>query len=402
METIEDHFNPEDPLKDIEEDDDDDGSALPTKKLKAGQDLWELFTKREEKENRKEPKVDKTPELDGEAPVEHLSRAEEVAISQTLAEERLAEMQKSSPSQLTNEHLTALNYVEAVSSTGYVEEEFDSITNELGIKSDELENESEEAELEIEHSSPKTKQEKDKETDSIVSYLISRRKGRLKSKDITHIVEEGLHSEVSYIRDRLENREQLLRKIVRSKEASPSKSKSSEKSSDKLMPKEILDPVQAEIRAQTINREELLKIASEIEIEGTRLSVIYSNNLLGEHGLRRVIAEYLKGGDVKRVLKREMIEREMDYERDPVLRDRGEGTPVDTKPSSIEDLVQNSGINWDENKQEEMLTEKPKKKPKTALIKPISEKRKLRALDYILVLLILGLLLTLIIILISK
>jgi len=73
----------------------------------------------------------------------------------------------------------------------------------------------------------------------------------------------------------------------------------------------------------TINRPELLELSDTIEVDGTTLRQIYETHLIGERGLRRLIAEYLHGGDLKKALRQEIIEREIDFERDPGLRDMG-------------------------------------------------------------------------------
>jgi hypothetical protein len=74
-------------------------------------------------------------------------------------------------------------------------------------------------------------------------------------------------------------------------------------------------------RVETMNRSELLEISENIIVEGSSLRRIYETNLLGERGLRRLIQEHLRGGDLKKALRQEITEREIDFERDPVMRD---------------------------------------------------------------------------------
>lgn len=76
-----------------------------------------------------------------------------------------------------------------------------------------------------------------------------------------------------------------------------------------------------EKRAETMTRAELLGISEKIIVDGSSLRQIYETHLIGERGLRRLVAEHLRGGDVKRVLKQEVVEREIDFERDPAMRD---------------------------------------------------------------------------------
>jgi hypothetical protein len=75
-------------------------------------------------------------------------------------------------------------------------------------------------------------------------------------------------------------------------------------------------------RIETLNRAELMQLSEKIVVDGTTLRQIYESHLIGERGLRRLVAEHLRGGDIKKVLRQEIIEREIDFERDPVLRDQ--------------------------------------------------------------------------------
>lgn len=74
-------------------------------------------------------------------------------------------------------------------------------------------------------------------------------------------------------------------------------------------------------RIETLNRAELLNLSEKIAVEGSTLRQIYETHLIGERGLRRLVAEHLHGGDLNKALRLEIIEREIDFERDPGLRD---------------------------------------------------------------------------------
>jgi len=76
-----------------------------------------------------------------------------------------------------------------------------------------------------------------------------------------------------------------------------------------------------EKRTETLNRVELLSLSEEIIVDGSSLRQIYETHLIGEHGLRRLIAEHERGGDLKKALRAEITAREMDFERDPAMRD---------------------------------------------------------------------------------
>lgn len=74
-------------------------------------------------------------------------------------------------------------------------------------------------------------------------------------------------------------------------------------------------------RIQTMSRAELLALSEKIMVDGTSLRQVYETHLVGERGLRRLIAEYYQGGDLNEALRRELLEREIDFERDPAVRD---------------------------------------------------------------------------------
>jgi hypothetical protein len=93
-----------------------------------------------------------------------------------------------------------------------------------------------------------------------------------------------------------------------------------------------------------MSRQELLAVSSKIRVDGTTLRQIYETRLVGERGLRRMVAEHLKGGDVKRQLRKEIIEREIDFERDPVLRDRAHMEEELGNPT-LKDLLEKAGAN---------------------------------------------------------
>jgi uncharacterized protein YicC (UPF0701 family) len=67
---------------------------------------------------------------------------------------------------------------------------------------------------------------------------------------------------------------------------------------------------------------EVLALAEKISIDGTSLRKIYEAKQITEPGLRRLTREYLRGGNVKAALQQELAVKEMQYERDPQMRDR--------------------------------------------------------------------------------
>lgn len=69
-----------------------------------------------------------------------------------------------------------------------------------------------------------------------------------------------------------------------------------------------------------LGKQELLKLAKDITIDGVRLKDVYNTNRIDEAGLRAVVDVYLRGGDIKQRLTQEIIAKEQSYERDPQLR----------------------------------------------------------------------------------
>lgn len=75
--------------------------------------------------------------------------------------------------------------------------------------------------------------------------------------------------------------------------------------------------------ADALVGKKLLEAGEHVIVEGVSMRRLYESNLISEHGLKRLVAEYNRGGDVKAALKHELIERQIDFERDPRLRDKG-------------------------------------------------------------------------------
>lgn len=103
---------------------------------------------------------------------------------------------------------------------------------------------------------------------------------------------------------------------------SSERAKAIEKPTEKTKPKPEKAPEKNDKTVATMNRTELLELSDKIIIDGTSLRQIYETKLVGERGLRRLIVEHLQGGDVHKLLRQEITEREIDFERDPAIRDQ--------------------------------------------------------------------------------
>jgi hypothetical protein len=71
----------------------------------------------------------------------------------------------------------------------------------------------------------------------------------------------------------------------------------------------------------TVSREELMDISSKITVDGTSLRQAYETHLIGENALRRLVAEHVRGGNLHDALRAEIMQHEIDFERDPQMRD---------------------------------------------------------------------------------
>lgn len=92
-------------------------------------------------------------------------------------------------------------------------------------------------------------------------------------------------------------------------------------------------------RIETLSRAELLALSEQIAFETSTLRNIYETHLIGEQALRRLVAEYLSGGDIKKALQREILEHEIDFERDPALRDMPIATDIEDQEDDNTGLI---------------------------------------------------------------
>ena len=99
-----------------------------------------------------------------------------------------------------------------------------------------------------------------------------------------------------------------------------------------------------------MNRTELLNLSEKISVGDSSLRKIYETHLIGERGLRRLVAEYLRGGDIKKALRSEIVEHEIDFERDPAMRDIAPASQSSQNQGGaaqtiLNDLVQKASAN---------------------------------------------------------
>ncbi|HSW79773.1 MAG TPA: hypothetical protein VLG47_03260 [Candidatus Saccharimonadales bacterium] len=80
----------------------------------------------------------------------------------------------------------------------------------------------------------------------------------------------------------------------------------------------------------SLEKTEQLDLARSIHIDSVSVYEMFTAGRIDEAGLHRIIVEFLRGGDLRDVIKSEIIRQQLKFERDPQLRD----TPVDKKAPS--------------------------------------------------------------------
>ncbi|MEI9914044.1 MAG: hypothetical protein WDN66_03605 [Candidatus Saccharibacteria bacterium] len=226
--------------------------------------------------------------------------------------------------------------------------------------------------IDLQDNAPKPEQTKrsSKLNEGIVDYLIGRRFARIAAEGKKESIETRLGGEVSQLQSELDARESNIRqmaenRLVERKKKVINKAEETEAIGRVLIDSELPErPVGhrneiAGISAHTMGRSELLRTATAIQVEGSSLKEIYETHLVGEEALRRIVAEYLRGGNYLKTLKQELIEREKDFERDPMLRDQASKLSDIPITSELDSMLQRSGIEWSD---QEPTIKEPKAK----------------------------------------
>jgi len=187
-----------------------------------------------------------------------------------------------------------------------------------------------------------------------LDYLIGRRRGRIKSEKKLLPVQKKLEKQLKALRKDIIQKENIIRNTAAEQNNSESSLRvdgNSEQDNSsqrrvveanqlhgKLPPERIGQVVMnsestvkkntekisspATENVETLSRADLLELSGKIVIEGSTLRQAYETRLISEKGLRRLVAEHLRGGDIHKALRREFVEKEIDFERDPILRDK--------------------------------------------------------------------------------
>lgn len=97
---------------------------------------------------------------------------------------------------------------------------------------------------------------------------------------------------------------------------------------------ETILPVPEYKSVQTMTHQELLKVSEKIVVEGASLRSVYESKRITEKGLRRLVGEYFRGGNMPKRLAKEILEHERGFERDPQLREHFAGQGIDGSGAS--------------------------------------------------------------------
>lgn len=228
----------------------------------------------------------------------------------------------------------------------------------------------------------------------LIGYLIGRRRGRIKTERKLLPIRKKLEKQVKDLQEDIQYKEVYIRKISRQRRQDRQKLYDMERDrpdtksepnrqiameanqlhGKKVAPESIgrvlmvaedqpaaakkvekPDPQQlTDKRVDTMGRAELLALSGKVNVDNTNLRHIYETHLIGEQGLRRLISEHMRGGDVQRVLREELSEHERDFERDPILRDRAKASGGASSDETLSQLLQKADVLTDREAKEEL------------------------------------------------
>lgn len=216
-----------------------------------------------------------------------------------------------------------------------------------------------------------------------VGYLIGRRRGRIRAEKRLLPVQKKLEKQVKQLEQNITQKEQRLVAAVAEKrkaEARPVVTPVERTQPSRVETRlNVAKPVRAErlghmvvaaeaprrtnapekpkpavdtkIKAEHVpdlSRNELLEVSDKIIVEGASLRRIYESRLIGEKQLRHLVREHLQGRDIRKDLRHEMVEHEIDFERDPILRDRVRSKLAASEGGGLGEMLAKAGITTDE------------------------------------------------------
>ncbi len=169
----------------------------------------------------------------------------------------------------------------------------------------------------------------------ILGYMLGRRRGRIKTEKRLKAVSKKLEQQISEVRQEVVQQATVIREqarqrynqehqppqVTRSAESTPRRSEVAVRQPE-TTPKRKAEAAASTEQVRTMDHQKVLAMAEKVVIDGTSLRTIYESKQITEPGLRRITSEYISGGDLQAALKHEIEIKEMQYERDPQMRDR--------------------------------------------------------------------------------
>lgn len=208
----------------------------------------------------------------------------------------------------------------------------------------------------------------------IVGYLIGKRRGRIKTERKLAPVQEKLKKQVETLTSTVAEKEQRVRTLAAEKAAVLQSRDEKQRFAERLRPAPSAEVVSAKSdkperaakpgglqverlgkmvvetpaaifagaavggaaaerlrdrppvavdfnrKVETYSAEELKHASEKIRIDGVTLKDIQETYHLDERSVRRVMKQFVEGGNVREALNREIVEKELKYERDPRMR----------------------------------------------------------------------------------
>lgn len=152
----------------------------------------------------------------------------------------------------------------------------------------------------------------------ILGYMLGRRRGRIKTERKLKQVSRRLEGQIRQTQERIDRQEQVIRSQAREQYHQAERLKTVETTA--AHSEQSRRSPERDVRSMP--QPELLALAETIDVDGTSLRTIFEARQITEPGLRRVTDEFLRGGDVRQAVQHERQVKEMQFERDPQMRDR--------------------------------------------------------------------------------
>ncbi len=193
-------------------------------------------------------------------------------------------------------------------------------------------------------------------TGGLFGYLYGRRRGRKKAERRFKPVQERLEKQLKQVTEKLTHRERDIRSLAERKMEQAPQPVQYDKVVEKLAPQPTLpltaetmplpvvpaaeaapsrQPTAAELAvsrseyagilpfntsSDELSSNELKAIAQKVIIDHIPLKEMYEAGQFDEKGLRRIVNEFLRGGDVQKAVTKEVIRKDKAFELDPRLR----------------------------------------------------------------------------------